>query len=142
MQQPVKQYPNKTTLFDYIQPRITDYFTIRTGHESHGVNGNKNRKPVEDITRKNSSISEIEFSFKEIDSQSTRERQHLSTSAKIHTQSQTSEGKNTNPTFDSKIFSGTHGHALEEIDSQSTLWIVLQIPNGLNPKRDLDFLHV
>jgi hypothetical protein len=141
VQQPVRQYkPNKTTLFDYIQPKITDYFTDRNEHESHRVNGNKNKKSVKDITKENSNVSEIKISFKERSSQSTGDRQHLSTPTQIHTQPQTSEGRNTNQAFDSKIFSGTHGHALEEIDSQSTLRIVLQNPNGLNPKRYLVFL--
>ena len=139
VQQPFRQQkPKKTTLFDHIQPKITDYFQTKNENQSSRVHKNVHKKMATETKKDNSNLSGIstieEMKIPEVESHLYR-----FTPAQDQTQSRFSGSRNINHAFDSQIFSGSYGHALEEIDSQSALRIVLQNPNGLNLKRDSDF---
>jgi hypothetical protein len=48
-------------LFDYIQPKIADYFTTKNESQSYRVSSNKNKTLATEIKMDNSNISEIDF---------------------------------------------------------------------------------
>ncbi len=127
----------KITLFDYIQPRITNYFQTKNESQSSRFHTKRNRTLATEMKKDNFNLTGID-TIEENNVQGIGTQPHRFTPT--HDQTQSREGRNNNHAFDGKIFSGTYGHALEEIDLLSTLCIVLQNPNGLNPKRDSDFL--